>query len=140
MTSAHLHLAAQNKVHIARRVVVTEENCAVGTDSLRAMSREPRVLFFGQAVELSDRAESSDDLRDGCRLGRWSGHHGLVCLIERLRGKQTFVVAIQSGHLRGAPSAVRRIVSVVYVSIVTGVPGSLVFHYRFCRQTENRLK
>src|SRR5580698_2139300 len=112
MTSAHPHPAAPNKDHIARRGVFTEENCAVGTDSLRAMSREPRVLFFGQAVELSDRAESSDDLRDGCRLGRWSGHHGLVCLIERLRWKHTSVVAIQSGRLTGCPSAVRPIVSV----------------------------
>src|ERR1700733_5864567 len=102
MTSAHLHLAAQNKVHIVRGVIVTEEDGAVGTDSLRAMSRKPCVLFFGQAIELSDGAESGDDLRDRRRLGWWSRHDGLVCLIERLRGKQTFVVAIQSGHLRGS--------------------------------------
>ena len=102
MTAAHLHLAAEDEVHIVGRVVVAEENGAVGADALGAVRREPQVLFLSEAVELGDGAERSDNFWDGCRLGWRAGKDRLICRDNLLLREQT-LVAVQGGHLGGAP-------------------------------------
>ena len=121
MAAAHLNLAAEDEVHIVGRVVVAEENGAVGADALVAVGREPGVFLFGKAVELGDGAESGDDLRERRGLCGWAGKDWLICLIELLRGEQAFV-AVHGGHLGSSFCLVRGFVSIFYVSIVTGVP------------------
>ena len=117
----YLDLAAEDEVHVVGRVVFAEEDGTVWADTLVAVGCEPGVFLFTQAVERADGAESGDNLGDRRGLCGWAGDYWLICLDERLRGKQAFV-AVQVA-ISGAPSRLVRASSLLsYVSIVTGVP------------------
>jgi len=68
-------LSLEDDVHVEGGLVLAEDEGSVGADALCAVGGEPGVLVVGEAVELGDGAEGSDDLGQRRGLGGRSGEN-----------------------------------------------------------------
>jgi hypothetical protein len=65
-----MNLAAKDEMKVIARLVLREEDGSLRTDTLRAMVGNPCVFIVTEAIELSDSAQSSNDVAGPGRLRR----------------------------------------------------------------------
>ena len=104
LQTPYLDLTFEDEVQIYGGLAFAKDESSVFADTLLAVGGEPGVLLFAETVERSYVAQCGDDFRNGSRFRGGSCKNLLLRLVERLVGKQAFV-AVQSGHVGGAPSA-----------------------------------